>query len=413
VAPAPKDLPVRTQNYNVVVFYVDTLRYDVSQDPHIMPNVARFAGESLNFRKAYATGSDTLRSLPGLTGGNYFVRHTHEDDLCEVAKRSEHRSALFIAKSAHEFLKRLRPSFGFDEVFEIPDYPEGKEVWGYGADQSSARGIVDQALDYLAKHKSTKSFLWLFHFDQHNWRELDDKYLDTVRTKYKVPEEGVLNGRYRAVATAIDAEFARFRDGVEQLGLSDKTILLFVSDHGEGLGDGGFWVHSVFLWETLVHVPLMLKVPGVAPRAVDRVVSLVDVTPTLTRFLEPRPTLSGYHGQDLIERAKPSTGERRFPVLFAAALRDQLVRVGMVTEAGDSKLVVRLEAALPELHDLTATRPDDKNLAPERPELTRAMLEELARSPVFPRERRDFPMLEPKGPMKFSAPESSLTLRTE
>ena len=91
LASSEMELPERPQDFNIVVFYVDTLRYDVAHDSKIMPNVARFASESLDYRRAYATGSDTLRSLPGLTGGNYFVRHTHRDDLCEVAKRSQHR----------------------------------------------------------------------------------------------------------------------------------------------------------------------------------------------------------------------------------------------------------------------------------------------------------------------------------
>jgi hypothetical protein len=254
--------------------------------------------------------------------------------------------------------------------------------------------------------------LWLFHFDQHNWRELDEGYLKKVREKYSVPEQGVLNGRYRAVATAIDAEFARFNDGLDELGLKDKTIVLFVSDHGEGLGAGGFWVHSVFLWETLVHVPLMLKVPGVPARQVDDVVSLVDVAPTLSRFLEPNPRLDGYHGDDLLGHAGSGRQKRRFPVLFAAALRDQLVRVGMVDEQGDTKLVVRLEAALPELHELGSPNPDERNVAEEHPKLTRKLLRQLATSPVFPRKASDFSMLESRGPLEFAGASQSLTVRT-
>jgi hypothetical protein len=157
----------------------------------------------------------------------------------------------------------------------------------------------------------------------------------------------------------------------------------------------------------------MLKVPGIEPKSVDSVVSLVDVAPTLATFLDPQPNLSAYHGEDLLRRADPTAGPRKFPVLFASALRDELARVGMVTEKGDRKLVVRLEAALPELHDLTGDNPDARSVAEEQPKLTRKMLLELARSPVFPREKTDFPMLEPKGPMNFATRANSLTLRTE
>ena len=56
------------RGHNVIVYYVDTLRNDVARDPSLMPNFARFADSSLDFTRAYATGSDTLRSLPALTG---------------------------------------------------------------------------------------------------------------------------------------------------------------------------------------------------------------------------------------------------------------------------------------------------------------------------------------------------------
>ena len=88
------------RGYNVIVYYVDTLRNDVARDPKVMPNLARFAERSLDFRSAYAAGSDTLRSLPALTGGNYDVSSTPDNDLLRVAKRADYDRVLVIAKSA-------------------------------------------------------------------------------------------------------------------------------------------------------------------------------------------------------------------------------------------------------------------------------------------------------------------------
>jgi len=385
---------------NVLVFYIDTLRNDVARDPAVMPNLARFARQSLDFRRAYATGSDTLRSLPGITGGSYFLRHTHPGDLCELGRTSEHVSSLFIARSAHEFLKQLRPTFKFEHETQVLDFADGREdVWGYGADRPTAERIVDGALARLESHPNEKFFMWLFHFDQHNWRELDEEFVARVRREHNVREAGAYSSRYRAVATAIDVQFGRMLDGLEASGHADDTVVILLSDHGEGLGDGGFWVHSVFLWESLVHVPLMLRVPGVAPRVVDDVVSLVDVAPTLARFLVPDASIRGYHGEDLLTYADPEAERvpRRFPVMFGAALRDELVRVGMIEEGGKAKLVVRLEAAQAELHDLARRAPDDFNVADDEPERAGKLLKTVAKSPMFPREPDDFRMLNPKG----------------
>jgi len=145
----------------------------------------------------------------------------------------------------------------------------------------------------------------------------------------------------------------------------------------------------------------MLRVPGVEPRAVDDVVSLVDVAPTLARFLVPDASLRGYHGEDLLTYADPERAPRRFPVIFGAALRDELVRVGMIEDGGKAKLVVRLEAAQTELHDLARRAPDDVNIAADEPERAERLLRTVAKSPLFPREIDDFRMLNPKGQLSL------------
>ncbi|HEY4104027.1 MAG TPA: hypothetical protein VGM44_09050, partial [Polyangiaceae bacterium] len=170
------------RGYNVIVYYVDTLREDVARDPSVMPNLARFASASLDFSAAYAAGSDTLRSLPALTGGNYDVSTTPPNDIVRVAARANYERVLMIAKSAHEFLGKLRPEFHFDRTVEVEDYPAEMQVWGYGAQQSTARPLVDRTVEFLSerRHANKPFFLWLFNFDQHNWRELDSQYVEAT-----------------------------------------------------------------------------------------------------------------------------------------------------------------------------------------------------------------------------------------
>src|SRR5690606_2503502 len=98
----------------------------------------------------------------------------------------------------------------------------------------------------------------------------------------------------------VDEAFGRLVDGLEQLGLERNTVVLFVSDHGEALGKNDFWVHAVYLWEPLVRVPLVLAAPGLPPTVVREPVGLVDVAPTLARYIHPAPSMLGYHGEDLV-----------------------------------------------------------------------------------------------------------------
>ncbi len=387
---------------NVLVYYVDTLRADIASDGGLMPVTNRFRREALDFRRAYAPGSDTLRSLPALTGGNYFTRETHDGDLCALARRSAHESVLVIPQSAHEFMVRHRPEFALERTISVPDYTEGAEVWGYGADRPTAAALVDETLGFLKQRTSTDPFfLWVFNFDQHNWRELDEAHVLEHAKANEIPLDSKIF-RYRIVANSIDQQFGRLLDGLERLGLSDDTVIVFVSDHGEGLGQGGFWVHSVFLWESLIRVPLAIRVPGVKPRVVDDIVSLVDVAPTLAPFFTGEVSMRGYHGVDLLSYAVDERPLRDHPLVLKSSSLDRLSRIGLIDPATNLKLVVRVEAALPELYDLGAAEPDEKNLAQDLPETTREMLRVVARSPVFPRAASDFDLLMPLGPRNFA-----------
>ena len=388
-----------TRGYNVIVYYVDTLRNDVARDPKVMPNLARFAQASLDFRNAYAAGSDTLRSLPALTGGNYDVSCTPKNDLLRVATRAGYDRHLVIAKSAREFIGKLRPEFRFDRTTDVEDYPKEMQVWGYGAQQSTARPVVDRAVEFLGtrKHTSKPFLLWLFNFDQHNWHELDTPYVEHLAEVHQIAiDNDDPAWRYRAIAAGIDAEFARLLKELEKRRLMESTVVLFVSDHGEALGRDGFWVHSVFLWDQLLRVPLVMHAPGSGAHRIDERVSLVDVAPTLARYMERAPDMAGYQGEDLLGYLVPDHPPRRLPILLTAAAKDVLVRVGMVDPVRNWKLVLSLEAALPELYDLGSPEPDAENLADAHPKLTLDLLERVYHSPIFPRTTEDFDVRDTK-----------------
>jgi hypothetical protein len=379
------------RRYNVLVYYVDTLRADVAADPETMPMLTEFRKRALDFRRAYAAGSDTLRSLPVLTGGNYDALETPENDVLRVAKRAGYDDALAIAKSAYEFLGKLRPEFYFDTNLVVEDYPKEQQVWGYGAQQPTAPRLVDQALAFLEKPRKNPFFLWLFNFDQHNWRELDPAYVDASIQKHGITDDPAKQPyRYRAVARSIDDQFGRLIGELEKRKLLKDTIVLFVSDHGEALGRDGFWVHSVFLWEPLIRVPLVFYVPGLPGRRIDTKVSLVDVAPTLGRYLDPTLDGAGFHGEDLLGQLLPAPPRRRFPLLLASASKDLLVRVGLVDPVDEFKLVLSFEAALPELYDLRKEDPDAGNFAAQHRDRVRKGLSLLVGSPIFPRSPDDF-----------------------
>jgi hypothetical protein len=392
---------------NLVLFYVDTLRADVAHDPELMPEFAQFRAESLDFAHAYASGSDTLRSLPTIISGNYFIDKTHEGDLLRLAGKSGHHRKLIVARSANEFLEDLVPTFRFDETTLVDDFREGEEVWGYGAHLSTAREVVDEGVKFLQSPEASKPFLlWLFHFDAHAWRELDDEYMRETSERLQIEEDGAVNFRYRVVARAIDEQFGRVLSALKKSGREKDTAVVFLSDHGEGLGQGGFWVHSIFLWDSLIRTPLTLRLPGVPAESVKRPVSLVDLTPTLAPIFGGTRGL--YHGQDLLSLKEGRA--RRLPILLRGGKFEGHDRVGIVDPVRRRKLVVRLEAAFPELLAYESDSKDAHNLARKEQGTVRSLMKTLARSPVFPRGEEDFNLnfepkeFEAKRPTPESAP---------
>ncbi|WP_437561213.1 sulfatase-like hydrolase/transferase [Sorangium sp. So ce542] len=367
-------------DFNVLVYYVDSLRSDVAYDEEVMPNAAALSRQAVRFERAYSTGSDTLRALPGLLGGSYDGLARSPGSLLDLAKRLEIPTTLFIPASAADFISLLLPTFAFEETYRLPDHARGG-VWGYGADQPTAGSMVDQALSWLAQRGSQRFFAWLFNFDVHNWHELDGTYVEGAAERYHVPAEGRWNWRYRVVARSLDEHLGRLLRGLEELDLADRTLVLFVSDHGEALGYRGFWPHSTFLWESLLRVPLVLRVPGLPPMVVEERVSLIDVAPTIARLLIPDPPMSGYHGEDLLGFLDPAPPPRRLPLLATAVSDQQVARVGILD--GRYKLVLPFEWGGPELYDLTAPDPDEVDVSAAHPREALRLMGVLLRSPVF------------------------------
>ena len=388
MAPSPLRAAMPAQP-NIAVFYVDTLRYDVANDPRVMPNVARFSRGALNFTHAYATGSDTRSSLPAMIRGSFDMALDDDNTVMRVARTQGLQSAVAIGKSPRQFLSKHVPQFKFDQVVESADADADRKVWGYGANRPTAAHLVDDSLSWLAQPNRKRFFLWQFHYDLHGWKEQDAKELEQRARVLGIPRyRSEERWRYRTIAASIDAEFGRFLRELDRMGLADETVVVFLADHGEGLGYQGFWLHAVFLWEDMVHIPLMMRIPGLEGRRVDTLVSVIDVAPTLVRLLDPGASLLPYQGEDLLTQLEPDRPARRFPVLMRGMVKEQVARLGVVDADGRRKLVLPVDSGQPELYDLTARVPDDVDIAPDEPATVDRLMPIVMGGALNPRERR-------------------------
>ena len=124
--------------------------------------------------------------------------------------------------------------------------------------------------------------------------EVDEDYESQSARGYRPPKR--YNGRaakaaYYAMIELIDTQLGRILDALDERGELENTIVVFMSDHGELLGDHGLMYKGCRFFEGLVHVPMIMAGPGIArDLCSDALVELVDIAPTLLELAgEPVP----------------------------------------------------------------------------------------------------------------------------
>ena len=102
-------------------------------------------------------------------------------------------------------------------------------------------------------------------------------------TEFTRAQKLKIRAHYAALVQQIDAEVGRILDALEEQGLTEDTVVIFSSDHGDALGDHGLIGKAQF-FESAWHVPMIAAGPGIAPGVVDDFVTLTDVTATMLAF---------------------------------------------------------------------------------------------------------------------------------
>ncbi|HUF55253.1 MAG TPA: choline-sulfatase, partial [Thermohalobaculum sp.] len=186
--------------------------------------------------------------------------------------------------------------------------------------------------------------------DASNWRD------------YEIRDEDIRRSRraYFANISYLDEKIGRLMAILERCGMADDTIVMFVSDHGDMLGERGLWFKMSF-FEGSARVPLMIAAPGLKPRRIDTPVSTIDATPTLgelagVSLAEMAPWADG---ESLVSLA--SGGERTSPVAMEYAAEGSYAPLVALCSGGWKYTRCALDPE--QLFDLAADPHELKNLA--------------------------------------------------
>ena len=281
----------RLERANVLVISMDTLRRD-----HLAPYGASFetpaasrlAREGVVFDRAVSHVPLTLPSHTSLFTGLYPPNHAVRDNggfqvsdetttLAERFQAAGYRTAAFVA--AYVLHSRWGIAQGHDTYDDLFDYA-GLEDRALTDVERPAAPVVDAALQWLKQPRGDRPFyLWVHLFDPHWPYEPPDDY----RRRAPTP--------YAGEVMYADAQLARLLDALDDTGLRRNTLIVYVSDHGESLGEHGEPTHGIFLYGASMDVPFLIAPPPgaavgspavpLAGRRVGGLARLVDVTPTV------------------------------------------------------------------------------------------------------------------------------------
>jgi arylsulfatase A-like enzyme/Flp pilus assembly protein TadD len=347
---------------DVYLITIDTLRPDhiaCYGDKQIeTPALDALAADGVRFTQAFTHSPITntshttiltglLPSVHGVTDFGVPLAPQHET-WAELLKKRGYHTAAFIGAVILDS-NTLAPGLdrGFDFYDNFPAKTETKARWG----RVERRGmeVVQHAEAWLDKHRTGPRFVWVHLYDPHDPYEPPPPF----STKYK-------DHLYDGEIAYADSAVAHLMAALKKAGAYDNALIIVVGDHGEGLGEHGEETHGLFLYDSTLHVPLIVKLPGGAARGlvIDPQVRTTDILPTvlaLTNIPAP-PELNGESLLPLIKgQAQPNRelfGETDYPLRWGwAPLR--------ALRADNMKFI---EAPRPEFYRLDSDPGELKNL---------------------------------------------------
>lgn len=307
---------------NLVLITADTLRADhlrtYGYHRDTAPNIDDLAKSSLVFDRCFSPIARTTPSHLSLMTGRYPFEHGVSSNFMQLPVAERSARAFDSEGGLSTFAESIRASIhtaafvSAAPVKRITGLANGFETWKEPSkNRRPGRRTNKAMLEWLAEQEEP-FFLWVHYMDAHgpyeeegyppkSYADLFDEdqalreYLEErsfaesfsgihVENARPGPMTNLYDGSIRLLDEAVGELLAALREK----GVWDESLIVFLSDHGQGLGQHGYSGHGE-VWEEHLRVPLFVRGPGVPVGRNDQLMSIIDVLPTALSFAPEFP----------------------------------------------------------------------------------------------------------------------------
>ena len=360
----------------IIVVSIDTLRADhlpaYGYTKVRTPAIDALAADGVVFERAYSHAPQTLPAHVALLSGQLPFETGVRDNVGFTVKRGERLLPQMLRDrgfttggvvSSYVLRKETGISQGFDFFDdEMPPSSPELSIGQVQRDGVESEAIAEHWLDTIG---TSRAFLFLHLYEPHKPYAPPERFADYD------PYDGEI-----AYADEIVGRLVRYLKSHQ---LYDRSTVILLSDHGEGLGDHGEQEHGLFLYDEAIHVPLVVKQEGNtgSGRRVADVVQHIDLVPTILDLVKA-PGSGGFRGRSL-KPVLEGTGTLPAPSVYAEALYARYHFGWSELTALTDDRYRYVKAPREELYDLQHDAHEHANIADERPQARQALRRALDR----------------------------------
>jgi arylsulfatase A-like enzyme/Tfp pilus assembly protein PilF len=317
------------------------------------PHIDKLGRSAFVFTRAFAHNPVTLPSHINILTGVTPLYHGVSDNTgfrleerfltsAEMLKAKGYATGAFIGAFP------LDSRFGLDQGFDVYDDNYGThsslEIFFV---ERSAEKVIKPAREWISGRQG-KWFSWVHLFDPHQPyfppAPFDKEYRDDP---------------YSGECAYVDKQVGSLLSFLEERKLLNKTIIIITGDHGEGLGEKGEKTHSYFAYNSTIHIPLVIYIPGGGSKTISEYVSHIDIFPTICDILgyEIPAHIQGESLLPVIAGGKKKNGIIYFESLSAYLNRGWAPLRGFIKDE-----IKYIDLPIKEVYDLKKDLDENKNL---------------------------------------------------